>query len=111
MPRHLLHCGQVDPGLEQITGPGPAQVVGRRRRDPRLAPALLADRPDRRAAQALPLARCANCGPSYRRGAVGLALRKAGEERRAGDTGSSAKGGSLSRKSKGAQACSKCRRT
>ena len=40
-----------------------------------------------------------------------LALRKAGEERRAGDTGSSAKGGSSSRKSKGAQACSKCQRT
>jgi hypothetical protein len=27
VPRHLLHRGQIDPGLEEVAGPGPAQIV------------------------------------------------------------------------------------
>jgi hypothetical protein len=47
MAGHLLNCGQIDPRLEQVACPGPAQVVGSGGLDARLAAALLTDRPDR----------------------------------------------------------------
>jgi hypothetical protein len=56
VPGHLLDRGQVHAGVEQIAGPGPAQVMRSGRLDASLAPALLADRPGRRTAQALQLA-------------------------------------------------------
>jgi hypothetical protein len=49
-------CRKIHAGLEQVASPGPAQIVGGGGQDPSLAPALLADRPDGRAAQALQLA-------------------------------------------------------
>jgi hypothetical protein len=37
MPRHLLDRGQVNAGVEQVTGPGPAQIVGCEGLDTRFA--------------------------------------------------------------------------
>jgi len=43
MPRHLLHGGQVDAEVEQVSDPGPAQVVGSGGRDLGLEAALATD--------------------------------------------------------------------
>jgi hypothetical protein len=45
MPSHLLHCGEIDAQVEQISDPGSAQVVWCRRLDLALAATLPADPP------------------------------------------------------------------
>jgi hypothetical protein len=47
VPRHLLHCGQIDAQVEQVPDPGPAQVVRCRGLDLGLATTLAADLPGR----------------------------------------------------------------